>query len=125
MLVESISIILVVLLITAVFIRSKKYDYILRSLILLIVPVGNTIALLFGAQLAKIITITDVNGIAIIINIISLIISGILIGTTSRDFKSNRTRISYVVLFGAFEVILVCIFIFDILVNQVDFNKFW
>lgn len=111
MIVECVAIILVILTIGVVFLRTKRKDYALSVLPLLIVPtihiltsdlkIAKCIALLFS---------TDTYIMVICIDIISLVLSCIMIGLFSQNFKSKTARHSYTIISAVFLIILVWVF---------------
>lgn len=109
MIVESISIILIILVASFMFARAKKVKYGIATIPLISVPVFHIIASLITPLLSN-----DINTTAIAItlaDIAALVISALLLGLFSNVFSSKSTKTSYLVLSGLFVFILTSVFV--------------
>lgn len=109
MIVESISIIMILLLIEFIFLRSKKPKYALIISPLLIVPFVNFIL----NVIPDIANIQLKDGVNIIVSLLFLVVSTLGLGFFSNKISSKKSRTGYLILCGGFSTILTIIFIFQ------------
>lgn len=119
MLAASVAIVIVLLLMSFLFLRDKKYDYMKSSLILAIVPFSHLIS--FGLSRPLSIIRGVVRGDVIVIGlVVGLMVSCILLGLMTFKIKSRRLKFTYLLVNGLFVGIVSLIFIYN--VTTIDFH---
>ena len=105
MIVECIAIIFGIVCMVFVFLRAKKTSYALSIIPLMIVPALHIIAMYCSKLFANMFDL-DRNLVMIAIDVLGLIASCLLLGLASGNFSSKKSRASYLLVTGAFLVIL-------------------
>ncbi len=105
MIVECIAIIFIILCIVIVFLRAKRTSYALAVLPLLIVPVLHILAIYCSRTFSLLFSL-DRNLVMIGIDALGLIAACLLLGLASGNISSKKSRFYYLILTGAFLVIL-------------------
>ncbi|HIZ56827.1 MAG TPA: hypothetical protein H9671_11675 [Firmicutes bacterium] len=124
MLVESIAILCVLLLVVVVFLRAKKYEFAIASITLIIVPVGNVLAILLSYPIARQIPGVETADVAITINVAALILSCMILGFISHRIRTRSARSVYMILTGLFVGILSWLFIFSALTEPAVYFQY-
>lgn len=110
MLVECISIVVIILMIVFVFLRAGRKDYALTSLPLLVLPLMHTLSLLVSSSLIGVFSL-DAGGITVAIDATALVISCMFLGLLSHRINSTKARGIYLLICGAFVVVLTWVLI--------------
>lgn len=110
MIVESLSIILIILGIFVVFLRSKRADYALSTIPLAIVPAAQLLSELFVPSISRGLSL-DAAIVQVGVVAGSLIIACIVMGLMSNQIRSKRSRGTYLAVCGMFLLILSSVFI--------------
>ena len=119
MLAASIAIVIVLQLMSFLFLRDKKFDYMKSSLILAIVPLSHLLSFALSRPLSVIKGV--VRGDVIVIGLVAgLMLSCILLGLMSFKIKRHRLKVTYLVVNGLFVGILSLIFIYN--VTSINFH---
>lgn len=113
MIVESACIIILILAISVVFMRQRRFDYAKATGILLIVPACNLLAAFISKPLSRLQHV-DREDVMIIAIILGLIISCILLGLRCIHIKGKRLRLAYLIVNGVFIGLLSLIFIYNL-----------
>jgi len=109
--VESCSIIIVILLMSFVFFRTRKKTYAVAIIPLTFIPVLNLLSKYIYFLVSSVFAI-DVLNYNIILYLVGLLISSIMFGAMSVKMKSNAARRSYIGVCSIFTLVLTLIFLF-------------
>ena len=110
MVVECVTIVLIILLVTAIFLRARRKDYAFTTFPLLILPLMHILSAAFAHPLTKVFPL-DVNGVTVAIDATALVVSCIVLGVVSNTIPSKKSRNVYLIVCGTFVVILTWVLI--------------
>lgn len=114
MIFESLAIIGIVLAIGFIILRSKRNNYFMAILPLLILPLMHIISFPVVPLLSKVMPAREIT-IYICLIFIALIVESILIGLASTLLKTRKQKTSFLFMCGAFSLVLTMIYILDAL----------
>ncbi len=110
MLVECISIILIILLMTFVFLRSGKREYAITTVPLLILPLMHVLSLLVSGPLNGVFSL-DAHGITVAMDATALVFSCLFLGLFSHRISSKKARNVCLLICVSFVVVLTWVLI--------------
>lgn len=116
MLVECVTIVLVILLVSASFFRARRKDYAFTTFPLLILPLMHILSAFLAKPLSRIFPL-DVSGVTVAIDATALVISCIVLGVVSNTIPSKKARNVYLIICGTFVVVLTWVLITNTLVQ--------
>lgn len=108
MVVESISIIVIFLVMIFIFLRAGKKSYAIATAPLLLVPAFQIVASVLNKLIDKNVSME----MKTLILIVGLAVSLVLIGVISSILKDKKSRLIYILLCGGFSTTLAIIFIY-------------
>ena len=112
MLIECFAILALILAIFFIYMRMKSTRHALTILPLSGVPLAHVLSQLLFARLAGVLPI-DAAGIVTIVDIASLVVSTLFCGALSVAYE-KKSRMTYLVIVGLFNVILTCILLVNL-----------
>ena len=116
MVVECVTIVLIILLVSAIFLRARRKDYAFTTFPLLILPLMHILSLLFAPPLARSFS-QEVSGVIVAIDAAALVVSCIVLGVVSNTIPMKKSRNIYLIVCGVFVVILTWVLIADVLAS--------
>lgn len=111
MIVDCWVIVVIILVISSVFLRTKRKDYALAVLPLAIVPLAHIVSSPVSKIIAKIYP-WEFNDIRLSFEIIALVVTGIFLTQSSMKIKSKTSRNAFLILCASFCIILELVLIY-------------
>ncbi len=113
MLVESLTIICIVLAISFIYLRSKRRNYCFAVLPLVFVPAGNSVVLILQDMVPGVLSTSNFAFARIVTIICCLVACGIVMTVMTQFIRSKASRGVYLITCSMFTVALSLIYIFD------------
>lgn len=115
MIIESISILAILLCMVVVFVRAQRIDYAISITPIMLLPAAHLFALICMRLAKYSVPFTSYRVIIAFVDIASLAVSSGLLLLFSSKIKSKRNKRLYIIMLSGYNIILTCAYVHQIL----------